>query len=450
MDRGALGLIPTACRSTARDGYCFCRLLLPPWYPVQSKTKLGRAVLVATGRMYAVSSSPDPSFPDLHPSRPSVYLDQWVWIRLARAANGEPHEEADLRVLAAVQASVEDGVVFPLSTTHHIETRKITNPRQRLKIARTMASISHCRTLRARKVLLRHQMLHAMYLTFGRPAFRPQAPEVLGTGLCWAFEGEPRHMNLCGTDGRVDPASINGMPEFLRKANQLTEMMFLAGPGDEEIGELREHYGYRPEAMDAVEADRLKWEASYVDILAEHPASKTELRVRLQARELLHEHRDMFYSLLNEYHIDLGREVGYNPDRPNASRRRMVSFANAIPAMRIAVDLKVELFRGAGKPWKMSAVHDIDALSLAVPYCRVVVPDGEMASLLSRSRTGPRHGTKILTSLSELPDVLPELAEQARNTPGDRTGWDWAGEWDGYCLDWDDLYKSAPNKPSAA
>jgi hypothetical protein len=129
-----------------------------------------------------------------------------------------------------------------------------------------MASISHCRTLGARKVLLRHQMLHAMHLTFGRPALRPQPPEVLGTGVHWAFDGESAHGVLRGPDGAVvDPATIEGMPEFLRRANQLTEMMLLAGPGDEEIGELREHYGYRPEAVDVVGASRLEWEASYVE-----------------------------------------------------------------------------------------------------------------------------------------------------------------------------------------
>jgi hypothetical protein len=98
----------------------------------------------------------------------------------------------------------------------------------------------------------------------------------------------------------------------------------------------------------------------------------------------------------------------------------------------------------------MNAIHDIDALSMAVPYCHVVVPDREMTNLLSRSCAGPRHGTKIITTLSQLPDALPELAEQAQYAPGDRTGWDWAGRWDGYCLDWNDLLKNAPSKPSAA
>jgi hypothetical protein len=379
-----------------------------------------------------------------------VYLDQWVWIRLARAANGEPREDSDPKVLAAVQEAAENGVAFPLSATHYIETSKITNPRNRHDVARTMASISHCRTLRAPNVLLRHQMLHAMHLAFGRPAFRPQAPDVLGTGFRWAFDGKPGPLVLRGPDGLVDPATIDGMPEFLRKANQIAELMVLAGPGDEEAGILRQQYGFQPEAMIEIDASRLEWESSYVDLLAEHPASRAELRVRLQARELLHEHLAMYTALTSEYRINLSREIGYNPHRPNVSRRRMVSFADTIPSLRIAVDLKVELFRNATKPWTMNAIHDIDALSMAVPYCHIVVPDREMTNLLSRSGAGPRHGTKIITTLSELPDALPELTEQARNAPGDRTGWDWAGQWDGYCLDWNDLLKNAPSKPSAA
>ena len=397
-----------------------------------------------------MTSSPGSQVVDLHPARPCVYLDQWVWIRLAKAAKGQPREASDMQVLAAVQDAAAAGVAFPLSATHHIETSKRANPQQRLDIARTMASVSHCRTLRARKILLRHQMLHAMHLTFGRPAFRPKAPEVLGTGFRWAFEGEPGPMVLRGPGGLVDPSTITGMPEFLRKANQLAEMMILAGPGDAEVGLLRREYGYRPEAMTEVEASRLEWEAGYVDVLASHPASRAELRARLQARELLHEHLAMYQALIGEYRINLSREVGYEPGRPNVSRRRMVAFADAIPSLRIAVDLKVELFRNPAKPWGMNTIHDIDALSMAMPYCHVVVPDSEMADLLSRSGAGPRHGTKIITKLSALPGALPEPAGKARDAPGDQTGWDRAGPWDGYFLDWADLVDGVRRQPPAA
>ncbi len=378
-----------------------------------------------------------------------MYLDQWVWIRLAKAANGEPKEASDLQVLAAVRDAAAGGVAFPLSATHHVETSKIKNPRQRLDLARTMASISYCRTLRARQILLRHQMLRAMHVTMGRPTFRPEVPEVLGTGVHWAFLGEPRHLVLRGPDGVVDPETIEGMPRSLRKANQLTELMVLAGPDDAEIGPLRDRFGYRPEAFIEVEANRLSWEASYVDVLADHPASRAELRVRLQARELLHEHLDLFQTLIREHGISLTRDLGSNPDRPRVSRQRLAAFADAIPSLRIAVDLKVELFRNASKSWSENAIHDIDALSIAVPYCHVVVPDREMATLLARSHAAERHGTLILAGLAGVPAALHQLAEQARNAPGDRTGWDWAGPWDGYCLDWSELLGSAPNPPAA-
>ena len=69
---------------------------------------------------------------------------------------------------------------------------------------------------------------------------------------------------------------------------------------------------------------------------------------------------------------------------------------HSLPAHRRR--LKVELFRNASKPWTMNAIHDIDALSMALPYRHVVVPDREMAGPLSRFGSGPRHGTKIITT----------------------------------------------------
>jgi hypothetical protein len=120
--------------------------------------------------------------PDLHADPPAVYLDQWVWVGLTKADLGVPREPSDAAVLAAVREASALGVLFPLSATHYIETSKITSPRQRGDLPRTMASVSRCRTLRSRQVLLRHQMLHAMHVSFGRPAFRPESPEVIGAG----------------------------------------------------------------------------------------------------------------------------------------------------------------------------------------------------------------------------------------------------------------------------
>lgn len=386
---------------------------------------------------------------DLHTARPSVYLDQWVWFRLAKADQGQPREASDFAVLAAVRKASEAGVAFPLSSTHYLETSKITNPAKRAELARTMASVSRCRTLRSARVLLRYQMLYAMHVIFGRPAFRPAPPEALGVGVIWAFTGKPGPLTIRDSSGLVDPATIPGMPEFLRKANQLGELLILAGPADEDLEELRRR-GYRPEATQQVEASRLAWEETYCGLLADDPVSRAELRVRVMARELCHEHIGLFRELLAEYHISLTRALGYDPDRPNISRKKMIEFADLMPSVRIATDLKAELFRNTTTTWTMNAIHDIDALSLAVPYCHVVVPDKEMADLLTRSDAGQRNGTQIVPRLTDLPDLLPDLIDAAQAAGGDVTGWDWAGPGGSFCLDMTELLADLPNQSPAA
>ena len=70
--------------------------------------------------------------------------------------------EGSRRPQALVDAA-NAGVAFPLSGTHYIETQAIKDPRQRSDIANVMASISHFRTIRRRRDLLRNQLLIAMH-----------------------------------------------------------------------------------------------------------------------------------------------------------------------------------------------------------------------------------------------------------------------------------------------
>ncbi|RZU36706.1 hypothetical protein EV284_4209 [Streptomyces sp. BK022] len=367
---------------------------------------------------------------------PSAYLDQWVWVRLASAAIGQPREPSDLQVLAAVRQASEAGVAFPLSVTHYHETARITHPRQRADLARTMASISRCRTLCSGRILLRHQFLEAMHLSFGRPAFRPTPPQPLGIGWGWAYAGTRLQPQLRGPSGPVDPASMPGLPDFLRRAAQFTEYQLLAGPQDADIPRLRQ-LGYRPEEVERVSQSRVDWETFFADLLAGDPVSRSELRVRVQAREIIHEHYELLRDLFAEYRLDLLRATGVDPARPKASRVRMVAFADRIPSVRIAVDVKVELFRNAARKWNRNTVHDIDAVSRAVPYCHVVVPDREIADLVGRSEAGPRNGTYVLRGLRDLPDVLADLTTQA--VQSGRDGEDWVRHGEDFCMDLADL-----------
>ncbi|MFJ1551706.1 hypothetical protein [Streptomyces sp. NPDC088246] len=253
-------------------------------------------------------------------------------------------------------------------------------------------------------------------------------------------------MELFSPSGQVNPSSVPGLQEWLRAVNQVVEFQVLAGPEDSEIEELR-RLGYRPETVAASDRSRLAWEEFFADLLASDPISREELRVRVQARELVHEHMDVFGKLLTEYRIDLRRAVSFDPRRPLSGRPGMTAFADQVPSLRIAVDLKVELFRNRSKPWKVNAIHDIDALSIAVPYCHVVVPDSEMADLLSRSAVAQRNGTRILRRLRDLPDALATSTATARAGQYEATKTDWLRPGETFCTDMETLRTTALQLP---
>jgi hypothetical protein len=55
--------------------------------------------------------------------------------------------------------------------------------------------------------------------------------------------------------------------------------------------------------------------------------------------------------------------------------------------------------------WTSNDIFDIDALSVAVAYCDVVVTDKQAADALRRGRFPERLGSQVFTKLDELADV---------------------------------------------
>jgi hypothetical protein len=163
---------------------------------------------------------------DLHTSGPSVYLDRWVWIQFACAMKGRPREPGDVEVLAAVQHASAAGVEFTLMSTYYVESLTTRARRQRIDLARTIASISNCCALRSRRELLRHRMLHAMWMHFGLHAFRPSPPEPLGVEVFWAFLGKQLPLRISGPEGPLDLDTIPGLLQRLRQMAQWEEVQF--------------------------------------------------------------------------------------------------------------------------------------------------------------------------------------------------------------------------------
>ncbi|MFC8935686.1 hypothetical protein ACFT1A_26705 [Rhodococcus sp. NPDC057135] len=341
---------------------------------------------------------------------------------MAKADHGTGSPE-DHAALAAVRLAASSGVAFPLSATHYGETLAVTDPGQRRRLAHTIASISCMRTLRSPHVLIKHQLLTAMHEQIGLPTFRPAQVEVLHTGFYWAFQGvRTRGFTIGAPDADIPEEVLRKLPVSVTEINQWAEMRMLAGARDQDVEALRK-VGYNPEGAALSFQQRVDFESEFAAKLRTgevKPRNSDELRVFVQAREVMHEHIDTLNELFAEYRVPFSRTFG---DGDPSSRQAIVKFIDAVPSVRVAVDLKAHLFRNPQKVWTRNAVRDIDALSAAVPYCDVVVADREMTDLLARSGTASAMGTTVLRKISELIDVLPPLAERAQLLGDDRTGW---------------------------
>ena len=60
----------------------------------------------------------------------------------------------------------------------------------------------------------------------------------------------------------------------------------------------------------------------------------------------------------------------------------------------------------ANRPWRPNDIHDIDALSVAIPYCDIVVTERHFYTQVSKTSLAARFNTVILPKLEELRDAI--------------------------------------------
>ena len=85
------------------------------------------------------------------------------------------------------------------------------------------------------------------------------------------------------------------------------------------------------------------------------------------------------------------------------SSQRLV---DAMPSADIAVTLLAQHHRDATFVWKPNHIFDIDALSVAVPYCDLIFTDKQAVDALSRAHATERIGSQVFKSLDDVADAV--------------------------------------------
>jgi hypothetical protein len=126
------------------------------------------------------------------------------------------------------------------------------------------------------------------------------------------------------------------------------------------------------------------------------------------ARELIIEFQDMLPRVLATRNLAL-TDVIHDP----LSARK---FVRAMPSTEVAVELKTAWHRNRGKAWTANDIYDIDALSLAVPYCDVVAADKACHHVLNLARFGERMHTALLRKVEDVPSTLERWQPRRAST----------------------------------
>jgi hypothetical protein len=342
-----------------------------------------------------------------------VYLDLNHWVSLAQAFVGHPKGSSFARALEACRAAVSAGTaIFVLSGTHYVEILKIKDPAQRRALAAVMEELTDFAALVSRVVVVELE-LTAMLDRFAKePSPFPMIP-LIGRGVRHTA-GLQSGLRIMGpsvdeTDRLRERMGAKAFDDLAAEANLLLERSILRGPTDNEVANLRA-LGWNPEAVNQVAENRAAQERSQTLRLdGGGPWRHSRLRDVVSARELIIEFQNILPRALTERGLVLSDVI--------SDARSARAFVRAMPSTEVSIELKTAWHRNRDKPWSANDVHDIDAMSLAVPYCDIVVTEKACHHVLEAAQLGKRMHTALLRNLEDLPSTLEEW--QPKRAPAD-------------------------------
>jgi hypothetical protein len=351
---------------------------------------------------------------------PLVYLDLNHWISLAQASTGHPNGASFVPTLeASTAAKSARTALFVLSAHHYMEMQKIKDPSQRRAIAGVMEELTGFASLLDRVVVMELE-LDAMLDGFARNSSTLSPAPLIGRGVRHSF-GRNSGVQFRGPHGDATEEvrarmGSEAFDKFVAQAELLLDQSVLRGPADDEVSELRA-LGWKPESAIQVAERRAVQERELSSMLnRETQWRRGRLRDVVSARELCIEFEKILPRALVRRQLALTDVISNR----ESSRR----FVRAMPTTNVSIELKTAWHRNRDKSWTANDIYDIDALSLAVPYCDIVVTEKACHHVLSAACLGDQMHTVLLRNLNELPSALQDCKPVRRVTdipsPGDK------------------------------
>lgn len=330
---------------------------------------------------------------------PLWYLDLKDWIGLAKARLGRPGGERYETLLAALyRGHSAHSIRIVLSNPLWQEISAITDPRQREDLADVIDQLTDFDYLSGQVEVTQLELEASLNTVFGTNEERFGRMCVIGSSLLYSFgmKGGLRIFEGDGSD--ITPQWRDQQPAEHARLERSAERMLLIGPSDAEVPGLREQ-GYRPEKPRQTLRDNLAFDTDLADNKLTEHWRRGRLRDVIMARHL-------FYELNEPLHMQLRlRGRGLDDLGANLDERRQ--FLLRMPSQRAVIELKTSYHRNPTHRWTTNDLHDINAMSLALPYCDVVLTDAAARSHALRGGLHRLFSAELPRTPGEAADLIP-------------------------------------------
>lgn len=310
---------------------------------------------------------------------PAVFLDQNVWIRLARASHGKQDDwkkAHDLVVAAAASGRVR----FPLGLSHWVETARNANDEQRARLARFMAGIWEAHALRPFYDMIRPEAANAVLIMLEQPPMDLRS-YALGKGLGHALGGQIPVDFPSGFKGDTSQKIHNLAVDYAQSPERVAD---LAYPEFAAI--------FRTLALDA-DAMRPGFQAT---------ADKTYARPDKVMRRRLAD----FHSMTGTVRDALVEAMLLLSENPKGLMDRHYRTQADIEAVRRTMPTVhtfhvMDYARSSTRHIKENDIWDF-WLTNAIPYCDLVVTEKSWCNIAQDANLGSIYGTELAYTAEEV------------------------------------------------
>jgi hypothetical protein len=333
-----------------------------------------------------------------------VYLDLNHWIALAKATTGH-RDGVRLRPVLDELRAKRDRTTYVIGLPLVMEIAGIRRRRQLRDVAHVIEEFTDF------ACVLPPHTIAALEFESALAAVAPIVERfnpvpLVGRGVLRAagLDGRLRIRDRNGSDvtDRARERYTKGaaaFDEFIADGERRLDRSILQGPQDDrEEAELR-RLGWEPAVARAGAERRAQQEREQAARLAADSRwRRGRLRDVVAARYVALEIEAIRDEALKAH----GRRLPEVLPTPDAARR----FTDCMPSADVRITLVTSKHRSAASRWLPNDIFDIDALSVAVAYCDIVVTEAHSAHVLRQAGTPHRFGTCVLTTLDDLTEKL--------------------------------------------